>query len=785
MYPSFKSAMSLLNYTILGAAPARIPSVVAMSVALGLAAPAAIAQDFRFNSVQIDGNQRIEDATILAYAGIPRGQAVSAGQVNEAYQRIVNTGLFETVEIVPSGGQLIIKVTEFPTINRVSIEGNSRLKDEALLELVTSTPRKVFSPAQAQQDAEAIAGAYRQAGRIAATVDPKIIRRSNNRVDLVFEVAESGVASTERISFVGNRNFSDRRLRRVLESKQAGLLRAIISSDQFVAERLEFDKQVLTDFYQSRGFVDFRILDVTSELTRERNAYFITFNVQEGQSFDFGRLTASSELPGVDAQEFLAESRIRSGKTYSPQAIENTIARMERLAIKKGLNFVRVEPQITRNDAAQTLDVNFALSRGPRIFVERIDIEGNNTTLDKVIRREFRVVEGDPFNPRAIRQAAERIRALDYFEKADVSAREGSSPQQVIVDVDVEEKPTGSLSFGASYSNDSGVGLAVSFSERNFLGRGQQIGATISAGTDNQQYSFNFAEPRLLDRDLRFSINATYVETEKANSDFDTTLARIQPSIDFPIGEDTRMALRYMIQEDRIYNVSANSSDILHKEAGSRRTSAVGYTLSYDSRRSGVESNTNYLLQFSQDYAGLGGENEYIKTTARAVAERKVAREEITLRAGIEAGAFNSLSGPSRITDRFQLSSRQFRGFESYSLGPRDLNATNQDALGGNYFAVARLEAEFPVGLPEEYGITGGVFMDVGSVWGLDNTNGGPQGAPIANSVDDEAHLRASVGVSVFWRTVIGPLRFNFSKPLKQESYDKTQFFDFTISTEF
>ncbi|MBD3625805.1 MAG: outer membrane protein assembly factor BamA [Rhodobacteraceae bacterium] len=785
MLPTFKRAVTLWNHTILSGAPVRIPQVVALSLAIGLAAPAVQAQDYRFDSVRIEGNQRIETATILTYAGIPRGQVVTAGQMNEAYQRIANTGLFESVEIVPQGGQLVIKVTEYPTINRVSFEGNRRLKDEALAELVTSTPRRVFSPAQAQQDAEAIIGAYRQAGRLAASVDPKIIRRSNNRVDLVFEITESGVASTERISFVGNRSFSDRRLRRVLESKQAGLLRAIISSDQFVAERLEFDKQVLTDFYQSRGYVDFRVLDVTSEVTRERNAFFITFNVQEGQSFDFGRLTASSTLPGVDAQEFLAVSKIDSGDTYSPTAIENTIARMERLAIKKGLNFVRVEPQITRNDAAQTLDVNFQLSRGPRIFVERIDIEGNNTTLDKVIRREFRVVEGDPFNPREIRQTAERIRALDYFEKADVSAREGSSPQQVIIDVDVEEKPTGSLSFGASYSTDSGVGLAVSFSERNFLGRGQQIGATISAGTDNQQYSFNFSEPRLLDRDLRFSFNATYVETERANSDFDTTLARIQPSIEFPISEETRLELRYILKEDRIYNVSPDSSDILHKEAGSVLTSAVGYTLSYDTRRIGLDPNSGILLQFSQDFAGVGGDNEYVKSVARVIGERKIAREEITLRAGIEAGALNSLSGDSRITDRFQLSSRQFRGFESYSIGPRDLNATNRDALGGNYYAVARVEAEFPVGLPEEYGITGGVFMDVGSVWGLDNTNGGPQGAPIANSVDDEAHLRASVGVSVFWRTVIGPLRFNFSRPIQKESYDKTQFFDFTISTEF
>lgn len=736
-------------------------------------------QSFRFDSVQIDGNQRIEDATILSYSGINRGQALSAGEVNAAYQRIVDTGLFESVEIVPQGSRLVIKVVERPAINRISFEGNARIKDDALSGIVTSTERKVFSPAQAEQDAQAIADAYRQEGRLAATVTPKIIRRSDNRVDLVFEITEGKVVSTERISFVGNRSYSDRRLRRVLESKQAGLLRALIRNDTFVADRIEFDKQLLTDFYQSRGFIDFQVLDVTSEVTRERNAYFITFNVREGQSYDFNKITVTSEVPGAVPAEFLAASKIDRGDTYSPTAIETTIARMERLAVQRGLNFVRVEPQITRNEASQTLDLNFALVKGPRVFVERIDIEGNNTTLDAVIRRQFRIVEGDPFNPRAIRQAAERIRALNYFETADVTAREGATPEQVIVDVNVVEAPTGSLSFGANYSVDNGIGLTIGFSERNFLGRGQFLSFNVTAGTSNQEYSFGFREPALLGRDLTFGIDASYRETQGYNSNFDTKLASISPSIAFPVSEDGRLELRYRFRSDEILNVSTDSSAILQREEGRAAVSELGYTYSYDTRRTGLDPNAGVLLQFSQDFAGLGGDVSYVRTTARAVGEKKIAREEVTLRAALEVGALNTLSGNTRITDRFNLSSRQLRGFEPASVGPRDLTAVNQDALGGNYFAVARMEAEFPVGLPEEYGITGGVFLDVGTVWGLDDTAGS------GGTVDDSAKLRSAIGVSVFWRTAIGPLRFNFATPLAKEDYDKTRAFDLTISTEF
>ena len=739
------------------------------------------AQSYRFSSVTIEGNERVDDATILGYIGIARGAQVSAGDLNAAYQRIQTTGLFEQIELVPQGGQLLVRVREYPTINRINFEGNRRIKDEDLEPLIRSQSRRVFNPSVVETDAIAITEAYSVQGRASARVTPKVIRRDNNRVDLVFEILEGDVTEIERIGIVGNQAFSDRRLRRVLSTKQAGLLRTFIRADSFVADRIEFDKQVLRDFYLSRGYVDFRTTGVNAELAEERDGYFLTFNVEEGQQFSFGAISATSELADVDSTPFLEVARARPGQIYNPVIVERDIARMEALANRMGLNFVRVEPRINRNDRDLTLDVEYALTRGPRIFIERIDIEGNSTTLDRVVRRQFRVAEGDPFNPREIRESAERIRALGYFGNAEVNARQGAREDQVIIDVDVEEQPTGTLSFGGTYSSDSGFGALINFRETNFLGRGQTLGLSVSAGTDAQTYRLNFIEPAFLGRDLAFGIDLGYTETDNASANYDTTIANISPSLSFPLSENGRLSLRYSAEQSEIVDVDADTGAIVTAEAAQGKVlrSALGYTYTFDTRRTGLDPSRGVLLEFGQDFGGIGGDGEYIATRARAVAQTLVWNEEVTLRASIEGGALSYRSGASRVTDRYFLSSRQMRGFAVGGIGPREYNAAAgvNEALGGNMYAVARFEAEFPLGLPEEYGVSGGVFYDVGSLWGLPVTN--------ADTLYADASLRHVVGVSVFWNTPIGPLQFIFSEPLKKEQFDEPQRFQLTISTEF
>ncbi len=759
--------------------PATVAILLAGTAVSGQFFMPAFAQGYSFSNVVIEGNERVDGATILTYAGIGRGQSVSAGELNDAYQRIVNSGLFETVEMVPQGGTLKIVVKEFPMVSVVDFQGNKRIKDEALSQIIKSKSRYVYSPAQAEADAAAIAEVYASQGRLAASVEPRIIRRSENRVDLVFEIREGKTVEVERLSFVGNRAFSDRRLRQVLGTKQAGFLRQIIKGDTFVAERLELDKQMLRDFYLSRGYVDIQVLDAVGELARERDATFVTFTVREGRSFKFGKISTVSEIEGLDASEFAALQRVRSGVTYNPAVIENTIARMEGLAIKKGLNFVRVEPRVTRNDRDGTLDIAFVLSRGDRVFVERIDIEGNTTTLDQVIRRQFKTVEGDPFNAREIRQSAERIRALGFFKNADVNAKPGSSADQIVVNVDVEEQPTGSLSFGATYGVNSGPGINIGFSETNFLGRGQALTLNITTGSDTVDSSISFIEPAFLGRDVKLKFSAFYRTTEQADANYDTDAIAISPALEFPIGENTRLELRYRAFQDRVKNVDVAASPILGREEdfGGPIGSSIGYTVSYDTRTNGLNPLGGVLLRFSQDYAGVGGEVKYVSSTALAVAERKVFNENLTLRAIFEGGAILAQGGyNTRVTDRY-FGNTKIRGFERNGIGPRDTGT--DDALGGNFFAVARFEADFPLGLPEEYGINGGLFFDVGSVWGLNDAAGS------AGTVDDGMHLRSAIGVSLFWETPIGPLRFNFSNAIEKEAYDKEQAFDLTISTKF
>nr|WP_247742922.1 outer membrane protein assembly factor BamA [Shimia sp. R9_1] len=739
------------------------------------------AQNYNFGSIRVDGNQRIESSAITNYAGLQTGTPVTGGQLNAAYQRVLESGLFETVELVPSGNTLTIKVTEYPTINRISFEGNQRLKDDALEGLVESEPRRVLNPTVAERDAARITQAYAESGRLAARVTPRIIRRSENRADLVFEVFEGGIVEIERIGFVGNQNFGDSRLRRVLGTKQAGLLRAFFQQDTFVNDRIEFDKQVLRDFYLSRGYVDFRTLSVNAELSRERDSYFVTFNVEEGQQFKFGQITASSDIEGLDPQEYLETLRLKPGVVYTPSLVESSIARMERFALKQGQDFLRVEPRITRNDRDLTLDVDFVITRGPKIFVERIDIEGNTTTLDKVIRQQFRIVEGDPFNPREIRESAERIRALGFFSSAEVNAREGSSPSQVIVDVDVEEQPTGSLSLGGTYSTNDGIGLAIRFNESNFLGRGQNLGVSFSTSSDIVDYGLSFQEPAFLGRDLSAGFNLSYREFEPSDARFTNTVGDFTPAIGFQLGENSRMQLRYsLVNSDLSVPVDAAlNGTLINQEAarGDIWKSALGYTYRYDTRRSGLDPTRGVLLEFSQDFGGIGGDYTYIETTGRAVAETLAWNEEVTLRATFEGGALYSPDDDSRVDDRFIVTARNIRGFEPYGVGPREQGAGFDDALGGNFYAVARFEAEFPLGLPEELGLRGGLFYDVGSLWGLDQTSN--------NVVGEDFSLRHVIGASIFWTTPIGPLRFNFTKALQKEDFDREQTFDFTISAQF
>lgn len=766
-----------------------------LAVVLAVApAPRLLAQGTAvFSRIDVAGNQRIEADTIRVFAGIDPGQPVTPERLNLAVRNLFDTGLFEDVQVMPEAGRLVITVKENPTINQIAFEGNDALSDEDLQAVVQLRPRLAYSVAAAEADAQRIIDAYRTAGRYAAEVNPVIIRQSENRVDLVFEVTEGRKTGIQRVNFVGNHVFSDRRLRRAIQTNESNWLSFVFGGNTYDQDRLELDKEMLRRFYLERGYIDVQVLSATAELARERSGFFLSFTLSEGEKYDFGKVSVSSSIPGLDAAAFqplLAPVADRG--VYNVKFVDRVVERMAFQAGQQGYAFVEIRPQVTRHPENRTVDIDFQLVEGERVFVERIDISGNDRTLDRVIRRQFHIVEGDAFNSREVKDAEDRINGLGYFKEASVNVREGSGPGYALIDVQVEEQPTGSLSLGGAYSTSEGFSAQIGLTERNFLGRGQTLTATVSASSQFANYSLGFYEPALFDRDLLAGFTIFYRDSNLEEQSFSTASAGIEPRVGFPLSENGRLTLRYHLSQDNIYDVQPDTSKIIENEEGKLLTSEIGLTYAYDRRNSAVDPTAGFILTLNQDFAGLGGDVTNSKTQGTARAYTSFFDEDLVLSAELEGGVIVSKEG-TRITDRFNAGGDSFRGFARNGVGPRDFcgdagevtcldpqqDEEVNDALGGNYYAILRLDASFPIGLPEEYGVYGGLFGDIGSLWGLDDVDGS------MGVVDDSMHIRSAVGVSLFVDTPFAPLRFNYAVPLQREDYDVVERFRFSVETRF
>ncbi|WP_424932133.1 outer membrane protein assembly factor BamA [Amaricoccus macauensis] len=743
-----------------------------------------------FSRIDVAGNQRIESQTVRTFSGLEAGEPVTPQEINLAVRRLYDSGLFEEVTVTPEAGRLLITVAENPIINQVVFEGNDALDDDVLLSAIELRPRLAYSATAAEADAQRITDAYRFSGRYSAEVEPVIIRRQDNRVDLVFEVYEGRTTAVQRVSFNGNQVYSDRRLLRVIQTNQSNWLSFLFGGNTYDADRLEVDSQLLRQFYLERGYYDFQVLSATSELERDRSGFFLSFTVSEGPQYRYGRVGVTSQIPGLPAESFQPLlGTLVAGEVYNGTEVERVIERMVYQAGQEGYAFVNIEPVIVKDEANRLLQVTFTLSPAERVFIERIDISGNNRTLDRVIRRQFHVVEGDAFNTREVREAEDRIRGLGYFSNVAMNVRDGSGPGEAIVDVKVEEQPTGSLSIGGAYSTSDGVTAQVGITERNFLGRGQTVSATVAANTEYGNFEFGFAEPELFDRDLLAGFTVYYRSRDLSEQAFTQRNIGFEPRLGFPLSENGRLTVRYRISSDEITDVDDDASLIIMDEEGDLLTSALGFTYTYDKRNSVVDPTAGFILTLNQEFAGLGGDVRHSKTYGSARAYTSLYDEEVILSATLEGGAIFSQDG-TRIIDRFNAGGDSFRGFERNGIGPRDfcdegecdasqIDEEVDEALGGNYYGILRFDASFPLGLPQEYGIYGGLFADVGSLWGLDETDGS------MGEVDDSFELRASSGVSLFVDTPFAPLRFNYAFPLVKEDYDKTERFRFSLQTRF
>jgi len=787
--------------------------LIASSLFLGtLIGSVAYSQSYSYDRIDVVGNLRIDRDSIIRISELPESGTVSSSDLNEAFKNLSDRELFQNITIVPKNRLLEITVEEYPLINEISIEGNKRIKDDVIEPFIRSKSRQVYLPSRASLDAETISRLYFARGRFAATVTPKIIRRRDNRVDLIFEIAEGKVVEVERLSFIGNQAFSDEKLRKELETRQAGALRALIKKDTFVANRLELDKTLLRDFYLDNGYVDFEIESATVELARERDAFFINFKINEGQQYTFGELLASTELEDVDTEEFLGTIKIETGDIFSPNSLISARERMEFLASEKEMTFARVVPRTRVNSDDNTVDVDFVIEIGPRIIVERIEIEGNVTTKDYVIRREFTTVEGDPLNAEEINRSAERVRALGFFSSVEVS-EEKISPTQSIIHLQVEEQDTGTLTFGLAYSQAEGLGGSIGLTENNLLGRGQRLSFSIDSNSSGTDYFVTFGEPKLFGQDMNFNFTVGTRNQSRNDNIVDVEEFVLSSGINFPISETSRLGFNvgFSTYDYKPYN---RESRLLRKDVGKgipkygdvtlpgyeyvkigyedvpvpyERQVRVGYNYQYNSIPLGFSTQRGVVGTFNQTLTFGSGSHNVLRTIGTLRGQTTAFNNNVTLTATLEGGIIKPLGGrDSRLFDRFQMNSTLFRGFAPYGAGPRSKHAPKK-ALGGNYYTALRLESRFPLGFDEELGISGGTFFDVGSIWGLDDTDDGFTNTEtgIHEPVDDSFKLRSTVGVSFFIRTFLGPLRFNFSQPVKKYPGDFTQNFEVTIQSNY
>lgn len=736
-------------------------------------------------SVVVRGNRRIEVETILSYMQISPNEQITAEDLNAAVRRLFDTGLFRDVRIVPENGTLVVEVQENPSINQIAFEGNDFLTDEDLNNVVSMRPRFPFTPSVAERDAQQIIEIYRRTGRYGAEVEPVTIEREDNRVDVVFEIREGELTGINSIDFTGNEAFSDGRLRDEIETTETGLFSVFLSADVYDPDRLELDKSLLRQFYLSKGYADFTILSTTTELAADREGFFITFNVDEGEQYTFGEFDVTVTAEGLEREEFLAlvPAEDLTGEIYDASEVEDIANDLTELAGEKGFAFVRVRPRADKDTENRIIGINFELIEGSKIFVERIDIEGNTLTLDRVIRREIELVEGDAFDARKIRRARSAIRGLDYFSRVEIETEEGSAEDRAVLTVKVAEKSTGSISLGLGFASSVGPIGNVAITERNFLGRGQTVRAEVTAAGDTQVYDFNFVEPKFLDRDLQTGFRAFFIQDDRTDeSSFEINRGGFEPIVGFPLSDKTSLQLGGSFVRDDL-RADEDASPAIQIDDGARWKSAVNYRLVHDERNDPIEPTGGYLASIGQEFAGLGGGARFISSRGSIKTWRGFLDDQFVASVEVEGGAIFSFGEDTQVNDRFFLGGDSFRGFASEGIGPRDQNT--RDAVGGNFFGVVRMQVSFPLGLPEELGVFGGAFVDAGTLWGLDRNTFPPINNAAGVTIDDDPKLRVAAGGLLFVNSPLGPIELSIGFPILDEDLDEDELFRVAVGTRF
>ena len=780
----------------------------------------------RIMFIEVRGSQRIESDTIKSYMTVKPGDLYDDAEVDRSLKILFNTGLFADVAIRYENSGLIVFVIENPIINRIDFEGNSALKDDKFEEEIELGPRSVYTRSKVQADVQRLIELYRRSGRFSAFIEPKVIRQPQNRIDLIFEITEGPTTGVSSINFLGNRSFRDRKLKSQLVTKESKWWRFFSSDDSYDPDKLAYDREQIRKFYLDEGYADFQVVSAVAELTKDGNNFVITFVLDEGQIYEFGESSIESSLENMNTDELLYLIEHRRGNQYKATDIDITVDALTLAVGEEGYASAEVRPRVRRKREEGIVDIVYSIDEGPRVYIEKININENTRTRDEVIRRELRVSEGDAYNKVLIDRSETKIKSLGYFREVETSIRPGTEEDRMIVDFEVEEQPTGELSLGAGFSSAESLLLEIGISERNLLGRGQSVRLNISTSERRKQFEIGFTQPYFLGRRLTAGFDIFHIDNDyRRYSSYRSTQSGASIRAVWPMAEYASLSVFYRYLKEEISSYFFQSGYNLADDYNANK-SEIGYSYVIDTRDDPIDTTRGWTFSFGQDIAGLGGDSEYIRSSLGGRYYYEIARDWV-LSAGANAGyIYNYGSKDLRINDRFFKGGNTFRGFDRAGVGPKE--KITDRPRGAEFFAIGTLEVTVPLGLPDEFGLRTALFTDFGIIGKNDDEDRvlntyraqelmGDITSPFYNlsellnqnysAIDaackndsaglneiygtlctrfvDDATFRATVGVTLNWNSPFGPIRFDIGRAVVSEDYDDAKFFRFSGGTRF
>ncbi len=746
--------------------------------------------------IRIEGNQRVEEETVLSYLQFSRGEEFDPEKIDESIKVLFQTGLFSDVQMFQRGSTLVIKLEENPLINQVNFEGNKEIDDAALAKEVEVRERMIFTKARVRSDTQRVLALYQKSGYYNVRVAPKLIRLPENRINLVFEVTEGSETTVKTISFTGNEAFSDGTLRGVIGTAEDSWWNFFQKNNTYDPDRLEYDKELLRRHYLRHGYADFNIISADVQLSPDGDYFEIAFSVEEGPRYTIADVAVNIGNANLDPEKLKEVIKTGVGDDYNATKVDKTVENLALEASRQGFVFAKVEPKVDRNVGQGSLNINYNIEEGRRAYVEQIIIEGNTRTLDEVIRRELLIYEGDAFNRTLIERARRRLTSLDFFDKIDFQEEEGSAPDKINLIVVVQEKSTGKISFSVGYSTAEQVIGSVELSERNLLGRGQYMKLNTTLSFKRQQVDFSFTEPYFMGMPISTGVDVFATKTDnKSTSSYRSTNIGGALRVGFKLDEYSSVGFKYTLAYRDVSGIDEeHASPAIIAQEGSSIKSSIGATYTWDDLDSPIRPTLGFRGQLESELAGLGGDTYYGRVEAHGWYFLPLYEESIILKLEGNAGhieAFNGKDVP--LQDRFFKGSESFRGFAQSGVGPRQNgNDDNTDAIGAQSYAIGTAELTFPVGLPEQWGIEGAAFTDFGTVFGTpeDSVVKGVAPCDVGSgtkncTVFDTMAFRASVGAGLIWQSPFGPLRFEVAYPIMKAKYDETEWFRFSIGSRF